>query len=363
LKIQVSLRIGLLGFFLFYAFQSEAKFLNKADLKQRIDKLIDGKDLVGLSLFLKQGEEEYFIHFGEKKIESHQAANDNSLYEIASITKLFTGLVLAKAMDQGKINENDLAQKYLNYKLPKKAGVEISILDLATHRAGFSEKFLDGVELKDPLNPWASFGVQELVNFLNRSPLDWIPGTQSRYDNIASGILGDVLETIYNKNLESIYRDELLDPVAMSSTSIVPQSESLKNAVQGYALNESQLVECPLWSFASMAAAGGLKSDLWDMSLWARFILNPPNQEWLRILEIAQRPRRQTLAIESEQIGLLWRKMPDPYDMYWHNGGTYGMSSFFGVNKKKNSALVLLANTMSPTTTGLGFEIMKAINE
>ncbi len=363
MKIQVSLRIGLLGFFLFYAFQLEAKFLKKADLKQRIDKLIDGKDLVGLSLFLKQGEEEYFIHFGEKKIESHQAANDNSLYEIASITKLFTGLVLAKAMDQGKINENDLAQKYLNYKLPKKAGVEISILDLATHRAGFSEKFLDGVELKDPLNPWASFGVQELVNFLNRSPLDWIPGTQSRYDNIASGILGDVLETIYNKNLESIYRDELLDPVAMSSTSIVPQSESLKNAVQGYALNESQLVECPLWSFASMAAAGGLKSDLWDMSLWARFILNPPNQEWLRILEIAQRPRRQTLAIESEQIGLLWRKMPDPYDMYWHNGGTYGMSSFFGVNKKKNSALVLLANTMSPTTTGLGFEIMKAINE
>ncbi len=363
MKIQVSLRFGLLVFFLFNAFYSEAKILKKTDLKQRIDKLIDDKDLVGLSLFLKQGEEEFFIHFGEKKIESHQTANDKSLYEIASITKLFTGLVLAKAMDQGKINENDLAQKYLNYKLPKKAGVEISILDLATHRAGFSEKFLEGVELKDPLNPWASFGVTELINFLNRSPLDWIPGTQSRYDNIASGILGDVLEKLYNKSLESIYRDELLDSMAMSATSIVPQGESLNKAVQGYALVESRLVACPLWSFASMAAAGGLKSDIWDMSKWSRFVLNPPSQEWLRILEIAQRPRRQTLALEAEQIGLLWRLMPSPYDMYWHNGGTYGMSSFFGVNKKKNSALVLLANTMSDTTTGLGFELMKAINE
>lgn len=267
----------------------------------------------------------------------------NTLYEIASITKVFTATLLADLVEKGTISLDDSIAKFLPDSVAQNPYIQkITFKHLANHTAGFPklpESFFK-VANYNAQNPYANYTRKDLFHYLKNCTLDHEPGEHFEYSNLGTGLLGELISMITKKTYSQNIEEIITTPLRMQNT-VQKANPKTQKVVKVY--NEKG-EEVPLWDWQALAGAGSLKSTVHDLLRFAQYQFKLPEST----LENAMALTRQFTYYlpPNTDIGLAWHmNMIDEVIQIWHNGGTYGSSSFIGLVPDKKSAIVVLSNS------------------
>ncbi|MCC1485546.1 serine hydrolase domain-containing protein [Winogradskyella immobilis] len=284
--------------------------------------------------------------------------NQKSVFEIGSISKVFTSTLLADFVIEGKVKLNENIGNYLKTSI--KNNIEISFVDLANHTSGLPRLpinlDLTKVDLK---NPYKEYKEKELKEYLSKH-LELSNKGKNQYSNLGAGLLAYILSKISDDKYENLLQNNIFSKYDMqnSTTDITKIKGKLVTGLN----NEGK--EVPNWDFAVLAGAGGILSTIEDLSYFAISQFDYSNNE----LKLT---REKTFEInENMDIGLGWHiiKSQSENHWYWHNGGTGGYSSSMVIDEKSKNGIIILSN-VSAFNPNMGnidklcFELMKTLEK
>src|SRR5215207_4896368 len=164
--------------------------------------------------------------YGRLRIDTQDTPDGGTIFEIGSVTKVFTGLLLADRAEQGIVGLDDPLASYLpsSVRVPTRGEHQITLGDLASHAGGLPRdpKGTLGRWLGDRHNPYAGLSVQELYAGLARTRLRRRPGERVRYSNLGGGLLGQALARAAGQPYEELVRQRICRPLGMADTMITP---------------------------------------------------------------------------------------------------------------------------------------------
>jgi CubicO group peptidase (beta-lactamase class C family) len=268
--------------------------------------------------------------------------DENSVFEIGSITKAFTGILLADMVARGEVSLTAPVSEYLpsGVSVPSRGGRMITLLDLATHHSALPRmptNFSPG----DVRNPYADYTDEDLFAFLGGHTLRRDIGSEYEYSNLAVGLLGVALAHVAGESYEALVRTRILEPLGMTMTGFALSDAMRERVVRGHS---EQGAEVPMWDFDALAPAGALRSNMTDMLTFIAANTGPPATE----LERAMRASHQVRDIISPEmrIGMNWHiRMLGADRIVWHNGGTAGFRTFAGFDPESGVGAVVLTNS------------------
>ncbi|HEX6557924.1 MAG TPA: serine hydrolase domain-containing protein [Longimicrobiales bacterium] len=282
----------------------------------------------------------------------------NSVFEIGSITKVFTATVLADMVSRGEVKLDDPVQKYLpaTVKLPTRNGKQITLANLAEQNSGLP-RLPGNMRPANMANPYADYTVQQMYEFLSSYELPRDPGAQYEYSNLAVGLLGHVLALRAGQSYEAMVRARILEPLRMTHTAITLTPQLQSQLALGH--NPAGDIVAN-WDLPTLAGAGAIRSTALDMLRFLRAYLHTAtaSQPLGAAMALAQRERAPT-TIPNMGIGLNWHVRHAGADtIVWHNGGTAGYRSFAGFVPSKGIAVVILTNSGGAGADDLGFHLL-----
>jgi CubicO group peptidase (beta-lactamase class C family) len=302
-----------------------------------IQKYLEKVDAVGASVaMIDKGQIEYFFH-GKRSLHSSEPISNKTIFEIGSITKVFTTLVLMDLVENGDVQLDDPIEMYLpKMKLPKFEGKKITLRHLATHMSGLP-CLPDNFNPKNPANPWQDYTAERLYVFLSSYSLTRMPGESFEYSNIGMGLLGHILSAYSGKSFQELVHD--LIAKEMPNTSVPLTHEMSSNFASGY--HEKQ--EVPHWDIA-LPGMGALHSNIEDMAYFLRANMGSDSL----LTSPLQLCHQKQYSPNSEfSVGLGWMiSHSDNSDIIWHNGETAGFCSFLGFEPKSQRGVVILSNSV-----------------
>ena len=292
----------------------------------------------------KSGGTWHYALGGEAFAEGHPAVPpEKVLFEIGSISKVFTGLLLADAVVDGKLALDDTLARRLPVRFRHAETGAVTLRQLATHTSCLPRlpPNMLGAATSDP---YAKYDRKALFAYLERATLDGEPPCRADYSNLGFGILGVVLEESYGKPWAELVHEKVTGPLGMPDTVQELSPEQAKR----FALPWDGAEPGHVWSFQAMAGAGALRSTLADMSKLADAFLagakGPLRAAWPVLAgDYAEMP------MEGGEIGLglVHGKTGEgdrEVEAYWHDGGTGGYRSALQVRPESGRAFIVLAS-------------------
>ena len=309
---------------------------------------------VGLSIAIyTQGKVSYYNYGTVNKVQP-QLPTKYSIYEIGSVTKTFTGSLLAKAVMENKVRLDEDIRRYFKESYPNLEynGVPITLRQLSTHQSSLPNNIPDNSELfKNPDFDKLPFQLIELEkNYddkkyreeLHRIKPDTIPGSvYFKYSNIGEKMIGFILEDVYHKSYNNLLESYITKPLKMRHTALmVTDSGSL---VQGY----SPTGKLMPYALDNAGAAGGIRSCTSDMAEFLSWHMNE-NSAWIK----------ETHSLLHGDLfyyarGYNWNmELKNNIKKIWQSGGTFGMSSAIIIFPFEDIGFILLANDACMDTQG-----------
>jgi len=292
-------------------------------------------DKTELSIAIIENGKVKFI--GVKRINDtiKQIENKQKVFEIGSISKVFTATLLSNFVQEGKVKLTDPIQDYIDYNI--KTTQIITFKQLANHTSGLP-RLPSNLDLftVDPNNPYKEYDKQKLKEYLTEKiELNQQPGAKYEYSNLGAGILGFILTEISGLTYEKLLQEKIFSRYEMTSSTTNRQKveEMLTKGLNPKGKETSN------WDFDVLVGAGGILSSVNDLSKFAKAQLNEENKE----LVLTQ---KQTFVInENMKIGLGWH-IPgkNGKNFIWHNGGTGGYASSMALNKENKNGVIILSN-------------------
>ena len=280
------------------------------------------------------------IQRGERRVFSFGGAAPNAIFEIGSITKTFTGLLLAKMVAEGEVKFDDPVRQFLpDGTVAKPEGSEITLLDLAIQHSGLP-RMPDNFHPTDPQNPYADYLPPDLYKFIASHGLAKPAAPAFLYSNLGVGLLGQALANRAGKSYAALLEQKITGPLGMRDTVIALSEEQQKRFVQGY---DAEHHPAHAWDLVALAGAGAIRSTAADMLTYLDAELHPDKYPALASA-IAQTQELRADAMGGMRIGLAWL-YPSKEGFYWHNGGTGGYSSYAFFDRKNDCAGIVLFNT------------------
>lgn len=268
--------------------------------------------------------------------------DENTVFEIGSVTKVFTGTLLAEAVRRGEVKLDDPVSKYLpaTVKTPARNGTEITLLDLATHTSGLP-RLPANFAPKNNLNPYADYTVEQMYDFLSKYELPRGDIGKYDYSNFGAGLLGHILSLRAKMSYEDLVKTRILQPLKMNDTTITLSTAQKARTAQGF---DSNGEENSLWDFPTLAGAGALRSTAKDMAKFVAANIGLEKSTLSDVFSVAHKSQRDAGA--QMKIGLGWHILQKPdAEIVWHNGGTGGFRSFIGFIKAQKRGVVVLSNS------------------
>ena len=280
--------------------------------------------------------------------------SEKSVFEIGSITKVFTGVLLADMAARDEVSLADPVAKYLpeGVNMPSRGGREITLLDLATHHSALP-RLPDNMSSSDAANPYADYSAEQMYTFLSGWELSRDIGSEYEYSNLAVGLLGHVLARISGGSYESLVRERILIPLGMARTGIA-LDEDMQNWMADGHDQEGNVV--PLWDLSTLAGAGALRSDVTDMLVFLAANTGPPKTPLERSMRDSHEVQKQVNKRLS--VALNWHVQHIGEEkILWHNGGTAGFRTFIGFDPSEGVGVVVLTNS-SHGADDIGFHLI-----
>lgn len=273
-----------------------------------------------------------------------KAADGDTIFEIGSISKVFTSLLLADMVERGEVALDDPVAKYLpgSVKVPQRAGKQITLYDLSSHRSGLP-RMTSNFEPKNPVNPYVDYPVERLYEFLSGYELPRDVGAEYEYSNLGAGLLGHALARRAGMSYDRLLRERLFRPLGMTNTGIA-LTPAQKTRLATAHSSRFRLAPTPVWDFTdAFAGAGAIRSSVNDLLTFLAaslgYVKTPLSGAMARMLAV----RRD--AGSTFTIGLGWRIEPlQDIEIVWHGGATYGSRTFAGFDPKSRVGVVVLSN-------------------
>lgn len=258
--------------------------------------------------------------------------NETKVFEIGSITKVFTSTVLASLVEEGKIKLTDKLNSY--YSFPFKDNINLNFKDLANHTSGLP-RLPENLDLSNETNPYKNYGKNQIEEYL-KIFLKLNNVKTYSYSNLGTGLLGYTLGISQKTSFQQLLQKKVFDKYKMKNSFVSPQNLNHK-LVKGQNSNGEITSN---WDWDVLFGAGGILSTTEDLAKFAEAQFNPKNKE----LALT---RTSTFDIdENMKIGLGWHLLKSKIgnELVWHNGGTGGYSSSMTLNTNNKTAVIILSN-------------------
>jgi len=281
-----------------------------------------------------------YFSYGQTAYDSGVLPDEHTLYEIGSVTKVFTATLLAEMVARGEVQLGDAVESLLpaSASVPARNGIQISLEHLTTHSSGLPGN--PPLGMSDPLNPFASFTEQDLYAFLATYVLPRDPGSAFEYSNLGVGLLGHALAHRLQLTYENALRTRILQPLGLTDTTITLAPNQTARRVPGYA----GVVPRPPFQMASLAGAGVLLSTADDLLTFLEYQLGLRATALASVLQSTQTGRFST-PDPTLQFGLGWQVISSgSIHLIMHDGATMGQTAFVAFNPGTGTGVVVLTN-------------------
>lgn len=308
----------------------------RAAMANRVDVAKNG---MGLIAGISTPEGRRYIAYGRTS-KTGDAPGSDTIFELGSITKVFTSLLLADMVDRGEVKLDDPVAMYLpkGVIVPSHNGKSITLADLATHTSGLPRD-ADNLDLMQ-VNPFASYGEARLYEFLARYKLSRDPGEKFGYSNVGAMLLGHALTLRAGKSYEELLGTRILEPLGMNDTTITLSEVRMKRMAEGY---DGALDRVPLWDVDALIGAGSIRSTAADMLTFA--------EAWMPSKEHPLKGAMQRmLAVErpgsapAMKMHLGWAGTTG--GMLFHSGRRGGFAAALALRPAAQTAAIVLSNTL-----------------
>lgn len=276
----------------------------------------------------------------ERQIMTYGVARPDSLFEIGSISKTFTGLLLARMVAEGKARYDEPVRQLLpRGTVAKPQGPEITLFDLATHRSGLPRMPANFRPI-DRTNPYADYDAPKLYAYLKAHGVAKPASPEYRYSNLGLGLLGQALADRAGKSYTEHLHDQITAPLGLADTTVHLSPGQQQRFLQGH--NEKNL-PVHAWDLDALAGAGAIRSSAGDMLTYLAANLHPERHPPLQAA-LASSHQLRADAAGGSQIALAWHYSPEDA-AYYHSGATAGFTSYAAFSPQADTAIVVLTNT------------------
>ena len=334
----------------FLIFLPEVMGLEGAKFREKLDAvmkpLVAKKEFVGIVVGVITEKGQRIFSYGTISKNSKQAPDGKTIFEIGSISKVFTATLLSIMEQKKQLKLTDPINKFFPGKrVPCYRERKITLLDLITHHSGLPRMPTNWAPV-NPLDPYVDYTRRELYQFLEKYKLTRKPGKKFEYSNLGVGLLGHILSLHAKKKYEDLILEKICIPLQMNDTKIKLSKEQKKRLAQGH-LVQDPTTPCH-WDV--LAGAGALRSTTNDMLKFLAAQLGIRKSSLYKDMKRCHPEQRIIIKTKGYRlsIALGWHLLKTKKaNMVWHNGGTYGFTSFAGFVPKKKFGVVILTNSFS----------------
>lgn len=311
------------------------------DIYSQIDSIAKSKLLqnagLGISIGFISNDVEYYTAYGKLSKDSQIDINKNSIFEIASITKIVTANLIAQAVLENKLQLSDYIDDYLpaEFMLHVNLQNKITISDLASHQSGLPDIDFRKLIEQDSQQPISKVSEQSIAAIINNCQA-LIDHGQYRYSTMGYTLLGQILETVYGKSYDEIIQEKIIGPLQMTNT--LTKEFNVKNKTNGYNPDGGNQ-EFLKWNVT--ASAGLIKSNASDMITYLKEVLNANSA----ISQGTMMTEKIFYQDENRAMGLGTNIMEDEENtIYLKSGDSMGQSSIICYNRAENWGIIILLN-------------------
>lgn len=278
-----------------------------------------------------------------------------SIFEIGSITKAFTAVLLADMVRLGIVRlDQPVAELLPGWRVPAYGDQPITLGHLATHRSGLP-RLPSNLAPRDPTNPYADYDAERLRAFLASHELARAPGARYEYSNLGAGLLGFALASHAGMSYESLLNARVLKFLRMGDTRIVVPSALMSRLARGH---DGDGTPVPNWDFDALAGAGALRSTVDDLLAFLAANLAADTATPIGATLVAARTLQARGNFGEPLMALGWHLLrAHDREIVWHNGGTGGYASWMGFDPVAGTGVVVLTNS-SASADDLGMHIL-----
>jgi D-alanyl-D-alanine-carboxypeptidase/D-alanyl-D-alanine-endopeptidase len=315
-----------------------------------VDRIDERRASVGMVVGITEANSHRFTAHGCRDTCGGGPVNEKTLFEIGSITKLFTALLLSDMANRGEVALDEPVAELLpaGTRVPARDGKAITLRDLASHYSGLPRVATNGDPPDHPGGPYAVYSAERLYQFLSNHELIRTPGDSFEYSNVGAGLLGHALVLRAGAGgYESLIRARILDPVGMDDTVIAIPARLKANVASGH---DDSLEPTSDWSFDVLAGTGAFRSTLSDL---LRFMDAVCDQDSPLAAMIGP------LMTPRDQGGLeLGKPYPDGAMALSKPGGTGGARGFVRCIPEWKRAVAVLSNASIDAVVDLGIHAL-----
>ena len=306
-------------------YKNKMQDISQYTSSQMIDYTLNNNENAIISIAIYDGNDIAYDVYGAEY-------NLNYDYEIGSITKTFTAMLVSKAIKEGKVNLDDSISNYLeleNRYYP-------TIKRIITHTSGFKPYYLSFQKIKNYFageNDFYNISKEQILKELNKTKLE-DKDYNFNYSNFGVSTLGLVLEKVYNKNYNELL-EEYLKQLDMNNTTIATGTGNLS----GYwKWNEND----------GYIPAGAIISNIQDMSKYLETLITSDEDYVIRMQEALKEVNAKNdiysmFDVNVDSVGMTWM-IDNKNNIIWHNGSTTNFNSYIGFNREKKVGVVILSN-------------------
>lgn len=344
------------------AVSSSSHFPSPAEIKRILVERVDQqRQSVGIVVGMFGPEGRVIVAHGNFGAYYARPVDADTGFEIGSVTKVFTTLLLAEMAGRGEVGLDDPVAMHLpaTVHMPTRDGREITLTDLATHTSGLP-RLPENMAPSDDDNPYADYSVEQMYAFLSDYELQRDIGSQYEYSNLGMGLLGHALSRRAGLSYGALVRERILAPLNMRSTADTPAVYMKSRLANGH---DAELMPVLNWDLPTLAGAGALLSTGDDMVNFIEMLVGQRASPLQDALATTLTIRRPTGA-EGDETGLGWVVSGRGDDqIVWHNGGTGGYRSYLGFMPARGVGVVALSNTSTETgVDDIGRHLLDASN-
>ena len=324
----------------------------RAILADRIER---AKRSVGIVVGLVDADGTTVVGHGRRGLDDPLTPDGDTVFEIGSVSKVFTATLLADMAASGEVEIEAPAASYLpdSVDMPGEINDPITLYHLTTHTSGLP-RMPDNFAPADPNNPYADYSVQQMYDFFSAHELSRAPGETVEYSNLAVGLLGHILAEASGLDYESLVKERITGPLEMNDTRVTLSTDMRTRLAAGHKFD---LRPAANWDILTLAGAGGLRSTVNDMLRFVAANLGLTATELAPAMANAHKPR-ENMGPEGMQVGLGWLNTSQHgLAITWHNGQTGGYHSFVGFDKEHGKGVVVLSNAES-SIDDIGFHLL-----
>jgi D-alanyl-D-alanine-carboxypeptidase/D-alanyl-D-alanine-endopeptidase len=334
--------------------------------------LVKGKAGVGIVVGTIAKDGRKVFRFGEVPVPGGKVHDGDILFEIGSITKVFTTLLLADMVERKSVKLEDPVRLFLppGAAIPKRGGKEITLLHLATHTSGLPRVppglFLTLLFHPGDLveNPYAHYSARDLYSSLAYCKLTREPGEREEYSNVGMGLLGNAL--VYRsgaKSYDDLVVERVCGPLGMKDTRGHLSADREARFAAGHDAGGDPTAH---WTLITLEGCGILRSTANDMLTFLDANLLAKKTKLRKAMEACHKTY-PVPGSKNLRLALGWQIENLPKGgkpMLWHNGGTGGFRSFAGLVPQTQTAVVVLSNSaqLDDAIDELGVHVLELLD-